>query len=60
MSMNKCGDWICHECGIKYGRKVVDYATYHYDKCEYCNKDTSVTSTRDFGYPDLPGNKNES
>lgn len=45
---------VCHECGIKYGRKVIKdhISTYHIGTCDVCNQETSVTEPRDFGYLD--------
>ena len=57
MKNEEYGVWICAECGYKYGKKVIDYSTYHYDICEYCGKITSVTEIRDWNYPKLPKDK---
>ena len=53
-------DWVCMECGEKWGLWWVDgvykgpahhYATYHEDTCDVCNKtNVIVTEPRDYGY----------
>lgn len=42
--------WTCHECGLKYGYKAPELATWHPGKCDICKSKDSVTETRDFGY----------
>lgn len=49
--------WICHDCGIKYGKPRFSVSTWHQDKCDYCGEIKAVTESRDFGYPDLPNEK---
>lgn len=47
---NKRGvQWICKECGDKYGNREVGVATWHEDICDICGKKTGVTEPRDFG-----------
>jgi hypothetical protein len=51
--------WVCHECGMKYGRwyqgRVYSgppkhRATYHMGKCEVCDLiNVPVTEPRDYG-----------
>lgn len=51
-------DWVCTDCGIKYGRwhqgeysgPNVHAATYHVDQCDVCKKTKNCTEARDFGY----------
>ena len=45
-------EWICMECGKRYGRKSIGIATWHEDMCDICGEITSVTEPRDFGYLD--------
>lgn len=56
---NKQIDWVCNDCGVKYGKwyqpggvlPEVHCATYHINTCDVCNaKDVAVTEPRDFGY----------
>ena len=42
--------WVCHDCGIFHGRRLCGIATFHTDKCGVCNKTTTVTEPRDYGY----------
>lgn len=58
-------DWICADCGPKYGRVIEGrLATWHApdptdptDVCGWCNSDSliqlSLTEPRDFGYPPM-------
>ena len=44
-------DWVCSECGLKYGARRPGLATWHLDECGVCGrKDIAVTEPRDFGY----------
>lgn len=43
-------DWICFECGSLYGNRPCGISTWHENKCDICNKITSVTEPRDFGH----------
>lgn len=43
-------DWVCHDCGTKYGRGECGIATWHTDTCGVCGKETAVTEPRDYGY----------
>ena len=52
-------DWVCHQCGEKWGRwweqgeytgPTPHFATYHISKCGVCGETKSVTEARDFGY----------
>ena len=52
-------DWVCNDCGVKYGRwyqpgvrsPEISYSTYHLDTCDVCGaKEIAVTEPRDFGY----------
>ena len=42
--------WVCVECGKKHGRKVPEVATWHYGKCDVCEKNHPVSEPRDFGH----------
>ena len=53
------GNWICHECGLKYGRPKNVVSTWHVELCDYCGKIESVTEPRDYGYPELPKESKE-
>lgn len=46
--------WTCHECGVKHGRKKAPgVASWHYGKCDVCEKNKEVTEPRDYGhFPD--------
>lgn len=51
-------EWVCTDCGTKYGSwhqgkycgPKVHYATYHVDLCGVCKKEKECTEARDFGY----------
>lgn len=45
--------WVCAPCGMKYGRRRPDLATWHFDKCGVCGHWASVTELRDFGHLEL-------
>lgn len=42
--------WVCDDCGNKYGRRKSDLATWHHGKCDVCETMTMVTEPRDFGH----------
>lgn len=58
--MKKYPDWVCHNCGTKYGRWYATgeytgpsshYSTCHYGKCDICKDEgVSVTEPRDYGH----------
>jgi hypothetical protein len=50
-------DWICGDCGGKYGRQRGSLSTCHEGKCGWCGETKPVTEPRDFGYPKHPGYK---
>jgi hypothetical protein len=52
-------DWICSDCGMKYGKPRTDVSTFHMAKCDVCGNKKSVTQPRDYGYPTIPGFKRE-
>ena len=53
-------DWICSNCGSKYGTYRAEVSTWHEDKCDVCGKDhVGVTEGRDFGVYSLPASKVE-
>lgn len=44
-------NWICSDCGNKYGRRECGVATWHPSTCEICGEDNVyVTEPRDFGH----------
>lgn len=56
---NKQPDWVCRDCGGKWGLWWDDgyyygppthCATFHQDQCGVCGKTTGVTEARDYGY----------
>lgn len=53
---NEYGDWICGDCGKKYGRIIDGHiCTMHIGRCDWCKRRrVSVTQPRDFGYPPMP------
>ena len=53
-SSKKIGGWICHDCGMKYGKSRFEVSTWHNDVCDYCKESKAVTEARDYGYPQLP------
>lgn len=43
--------WICRDCGEKYGNRPCGIATWHRgDKCGVCRCEKSTTEPRDFGH----------
>ena len=56
MKRNKQINWVCQECGIKFGRgisrtqKQMTLSTWHIGKCGVCKATKQVTEPRDFGY----------
>lgn len=56
---NKQINWVCNDCGSKYGKwyqpggipPKAHCATYHLDACDVCGaSNVAVTEPRDFGY----------
>ncbi len=55
----KYPEWVCHECGISYGRWYLNgsyvgpshySATYHTNNCDICGaQNVQVTEPRDYG-----------
>lgn len=43
-------EWVCADCGRRYGRREPDYATWHIDECGVCGKEKAVTAPRDYGH----------
>lgn len=41
--------WICHDCGIKHGKRATAWSTYHTGTCCVCNEERSVTEYDDYG-----------
>lgn len=52
-------EWICDGCGTKRAGwpKTKHISTYHTGVCEVCEKNTTVTEPRDWGYPTFPGHE---
>lgn len=50
------GNYICHECGMKYGKPKWEpsIASYYPGFCDYCLTEKIVTEPRDYWYPELP------
>lgn len=46
----KYPDWICADCGDKYGNKECGVSTWHMDICDICGETKPVTEPRDFGH----------
>ena len=42
--------WICSDCGNKYGRRKCGIATWHNNTCDVCGEEKAVTEPRDFGH----------
>jgi len=43
-------NWICHDCGTKYGLRECGVATWHMDTCGVCGTKAPVTEPRDYGH----------
>ena len=43
-------EWICADCGERYGRRSAGMATFHIDECGVCGQKKAVTEPRDYGY----------
>lgn len=43
-------EWVCVDCGERYGRRAVGMATFHIDECGVCGQQKAVTQPRDYGY----------
>ena len=43
-------NWVCYDCGRKWGTFKCGQATWHKDACDVCGLEKSVTEPRDFGY----------
>jgi tRNA G26 N,N-dimethylase Trm1 len=41
---------ICHDCGMKYGRRAPHIACYHTSECDLCGQTASLTEPRDYGH----------
>lgn len=42
--------WVCLDCGNKYGNRKGGLCTVHHGTCGVCGKDKIVTEPRDFGH----------
>jgi hypothetical protein len=49
--------YVCDICAILNGGKwpVGHVATFHHGKCGWCGDSCSITSTREYGYPNFKG-----
>lgn len=47
-------DWVCVECGERYGNRMPKVATWHNGVCGVCGQERIVTEPRDFGHLNLP------
>jgi hypothetical protein len=45
-------EWVCADCGEKYGRRpgATGTSTWHMDECGVCKRQAHCTQPRDFGY----------
>jgi len=43
-------EWICGDCGKKYGQRLPKMMTSHKGECEICGFTKEVTEPRDFGH----------
>lgn len=43
-------DWVCSDCGNKYGNRKCGIATFHIGTCGVCGEEKEVTEPRDYGY----------
>lgn len=43
-------EWVCAECGDKYGYREADESTWHINDCEVCGNTTMVTEPQGFGH----------
>lgn len=41
---------VCHSCGVQYGTYSSGTSTMWNGKCDVCNKQTTITESRDYGY----------
>jgi len=46
-------DWVCSDCGLKFGDKLPTLATFHTGECGVCGDKVAVTEPRDYGYLDI-------
>ena len=42
--------WVCGDCGSRYGNKPCGISTWHNDICGVCGNTRPVTEPRDFGH----------
>lgn len=50
----KYPEWICAQCGHKFGHREPECAPFHPGICGWCGVETSVTEPRDYGHPTHP------
>lgn len=43
-------DWVCDDCGTKWGRRVPNMCTMHIGTCGVCGRAAAVTEPRDYGH----------
>ena len=51
MKIQFYSDYICHDCGVKYGTARDGVTTVHQNDCGVCGKNTGVCHQRNYGYP---------
>jgi len=44
-------DYICNECGRKYGKPSPGVHTAHSGECGVCGETRTITNQRNYGYP---------
>jgi hypothetical protein len=42
-------EWICSDCGTKYGRRAPTIATWSVGECDICGRTKPVTEPSDYG-----------
>lgn len=50
-------EWVCFECGKKYGKRIPSCCSIHIGVCGVCGELLAVTEPRDFGHLNLPNIK---
>jgi predicted ATP-dependent serine protease len=43
-------NWVCNDCGNKHGKPSTLVSTWHWGKCDMCEREVEVTEPRDFSY----------
>ena len=42
--------YVCKDCGLKYGTQIDGIETYHIDKCDVCGKLRELCHVRRYNY----------